>query len=832
MPSTSASTAGSSTTSTSTPTPSSSGSLAAGLNNSGGESLSASKLVAMLATQTEKPSHYKYLKEFRVEQCPLFPQHKCTQHRPFTCFYWHFPNQRRRRPILKKRDGMFNYSPDTYCTKYDETNGTCPDGDDCPFLHRTAGDTERRYHLRYFKTCMCVYETDTRGFCVKNGAHCAFAHGEHDKRPPVFDIKELQQQIQENADDGISGPNQLDKERNMMIDDPKWQDANYVLMNYKTEACKKPPRLCRQGYACPQFHNLRDRRRSPKKFKYRSTPCPNVKHGDEWGEPTQCDDGDECAYCHTRTEQQFHPEIYKSTKCHDVFTNNYCPRGPFCAFAHADHEMSINRILPTDTNLGDILSNVLPTSSSAASVALCGLNSVGPIGSKPGESMNGSSNNGNGSNSSTAVSISAANMIQSNNAGLDGMGGFLGGLPDFSDVLRNSCRSPPEQLQQHNNYGFGNNGSSSGANNLAAGVAFGTQSFASAAAGGSTVDNRPSNNNNGSHPISSIVNHHSGKFFDDRREGNLIGSAQGSIVGSLMNGPVGSSWKAAGNGTALGNHQSLYDNIDNAFSMGFPMDPDKDYSLFPSAGLKQSDQSRDDSPSVIEKDLEMDHFTSGGSKPVTIPVSSSVSSNSTNYFNRERFPSGSSSMGNSLNNSFQLGSMFSKPDSVDQADMITNQLGLFDFSSPRTSTLSPRTTTVGSNGLSSSGVSSSIGGGVAPGPVGSTASSTTNSMNGVMGIISRPDLCYQNIATLQHYLKQTKNVVDALSKAISTLSDKDSANYSCLICKQKDKPRTIVLLPCDHQVLCNNCYAVARSCPLCGAAILSRKVASQYPSDL
>lgn len=91
-------------------------------------------------------------------------------------------------------------------------------------------------------------------------------------------------------------------------------DANYVLMNYKTDACKKPPRLCRQGYACPQYHNLRDRRRSPKRFKYRSTPCPNVKHGDEWGEPTQCDDGDDCAYCHTRTEQQFHPEIYKSTK--------------------------------------------------------------------------------------------------------------------------------------------------------------------------------------------------------------------------------------------------------------------------------------------------------------------------------------------------------------------------------------------------------------------------------------------------------------------------------------------------------------------------------------
>lgn len=62
----------------------------------------------------------------------------------------------------------------------------------CPFLHRTAGDTERRYHLRYYKTCMCVHDTDSRGFCVKNGPHCAFAHGNQDLRPPVYDIKEIQ----------------------------------------------------------------------------------------------------------------------------------------------------------------------------------------------------------------------------------------------------------------------------------------------------------------------------------------------------------------------------------------------------------------------------------------------------------------------------------------------------------------------------------------------------------------------------------------------------------------------------------------------------------------
>uniref|UniRef100_A0A8C7RE26 Unk like zinc finger n=1 Tax=Oncorhynchus mykiss TaxID=8022 RepID=A0A8C7RE26_ONCMY len=299
---------------------------------------SVSKTAANASPQTEKPTHYTYLKEFRTEQCPLFLQHKCTQHRPFTCFHWHFLNQRRRRPI-RRRDGTFNYSPDVYCTKYDETTGICPDGEDCPYLHRTTGDTERKYHLRYYKTGTCIHETDARGHCVKNGLHCAFAHGPHDLRPPVYDIREIQAQEalqngQLGSGEGIPDlqPGVLASQamiEKTLTEDPRWQDTNFVLANYKTEQCTKPPRLCRQGYACPHYHNSRDRRRNPRKFKYRSTPCPNVKHGDEWGEPSKCDSGDSCQYCHSRTEQQFHPEIYKSTKCNDMRQTGYCPRGPF-----------------------------------------------------------------------------------------------------------------------------------------------------------------------------------------------------------------------------------------------------------------------------------------------------------------------------------------------------------------------------------------------------------------------------------------------------------------------------------------------------------------------
>jgi hypothetical protein len=79
-------------------------------------------------------------------------------------------------------------------------------------------------------------------------------------------FRELQA-IENGETDPVIGQNALDKERCLLNDDPKWLDTTYVLANYKTEPCKKPPRLCRQGYAYPQFHNKKDKWCSPKKFK-------------------------------------------------------------------------------------------------------------------------------------------------------------------------------------------------------------------------------------------------------------------------------------------------------------------------------------------------------------------------------------------------------------------------------------------------------------------------------------------------------------------------------------------------------------------------------------
>lgn len=90
----------------------------------------------------------------------------------------------------------------------------------CPYLHRVAGDVERRYHLRYYKTAICVHETDSRGFCVKNGPHCAFAHGPLDIRQPVYDIRELQAMERDETPTelGLQAP-----ESKVQLEDPRWQ---------------------------------------------------------------------------------------------------------------------------------------------------------------------------------------------------------------------------------------------------------------------------------------------------------------------------------------------------------------------------------------------------------------------------------------------------------------------------------------------------------------------------------------------------------------------------------------------------------------------------------
>lgn len=43
-------------------------------------------------------------------------------------------------------------------------------------------------------------------------------------------------------------------------------------------------------------------------------------------------------------------QIYKSTKCNDVSVTGYCPRGPFCAFAHIERTYTASPLVSQSEN--------------------------------------------------------------------------------------------------------------------------------------------------------------------------------------------------------------------------------------------------------------------------------------------------------------------------------------------------------------------------------------------------------------------------------------------------------------------------------------------------
>jgi len=68
----------------------------------------------------------------------------------------------------------------------------------------------------------------------------------------------------------------------------------------------------------------------------RSTPCSLVKADEEWRELSACESGENCGSSHTRTEQQFHPEVLLSPLL--LFINGIY-------IAHLHHTPHVQRIL-------------------------------------------------------------------------------------------------------------------------------------------------------------------------------------------------------------------------------------------------------------------------------------------------------------------------------------------------------------------------------------------------------------------------------------------------------------------------------------------------------
>jgi len=114
-------------------------------------------------------------------------------------------------------------------------------------------------------------------------------------------------------------------------------EVEKMINDFKTVPCGLEGSLSSHDQrCCPFYHGDRDRRRvvlSPSGPLYSAEPC-----SEQFDDNRQCSLGDSCGMCHSTTELLYHPDFFRKRLCHQA---KRCPRGRFCAFAHARQELLV-----------------------------------------------------------------------------------------------------------------------------------------------------------------------------------------------------------------------------------------------------------------------------------------------------------------------------------------------------------------------------------------------------------------------------------------------------------------------------------------------------------
>ena len=252
-----------------------------------------------------KPKHTYLSTEWKVKLCNLYKPHEWKE-----CPFWHCQkkqqekeiieygsiktfNNERRRPSVMRDDGTPNYSATEYCKRYDKVTGACPNGDTCPLLHETRGNSEFEMHVSRALTKECTLNP------CPYGKFCGRAHTKEELRPLV-----------------------LPKEK-------EWTDEQ-MMAHYKFDPCKK--RGCNEKVrSCKNWHTESDRR-------YRDDDtrepgmCPNLD---------MCNKPETCMYFHSSTGLRYHRALYKQRDCMWK-TKADCRNRDRCTFKHTEDKVQLS----------------------------------------------------------------------------------------------------------------------------------------------------------------------------------------------------------------------------------------------------------------------------------------------------------------------------------------------------------------------------------------------------------------------------------------------------------------------------------------------------------
>jgi hypothetical protein len=281
-----------------------------------------------------------------LESCGEYSRGFCQLNRPFACYWYHQPKQRRR-PIFS-RTGQLRYW-DRLCP-----HTSCPRGEVCPFAHSKV---ELAYHPARFRIKLC------NGIECR-GSVCCFAHSVETLRshaPSMYgyfgaaDSGTTTASSSARTEGGQCMHRMCDHFPDCQYGDKcffahSWEEVggdkfldpslpDFYPVLFKTKWC--PFSQQHEWNACPYAHNWHDSRR-PASIGYGPSPCPYWDRSD-FGASSysdRCPHGVRCPFAHGRKEQLYHPVFYKTQDCCDwrTLTDGCCPRGDVCAFAHGEAE--------------------------------------------------------------------------------------------------------------------------------------------------------------------------------------------------------------------------------------------------------------------------------------------------------------------------------------------------------------------------------------------------------------------------------------------------------------------------------------------------------------
>ncbi|XP_951918.1 uncharacterized protein TA15175 [Theileria annulata] len=116
------------------------------------------------------------------------------------------------------------------------------------------------------------------------------------------------------------------------------------LEEFRTRHCPFYLRqMCVNSSRCDMSHSETWPRRNPAHFRYDYKLCPNIqffRNGNKMQLQGKCSYGRRCKFSHSKEEQLYHPDLYKTRYC----VNYPNCKGYYCPFAHSKEELrTINR---------------------------------------------------------------------------------------------------------------------------------------------------------------------------------------------------------------------------------------------------------------------------------------------------------------------------------------------------------------------------------------------------------------------------------------------------------------------------------------------------------